>query len=294
MINAAAQNIDAAKVFKNELKTSQDKAAFDNVVRQYGSVIKNTKGTKTALTFLFYNEKGELGEIVNFESNISKNEKNKSMLNIKNTKIYYKTITVNKDYDFIAYGFTRENGAFYRDTFNQYIWSDRRRSSYIRLSDKVGAWINIDGYFTKSKYSVLRNRFVCAYLPVEYFSQTEKRFPVIYMLDGQQIWDNADCAYKGWKVETALESLVAENKINSAIIVGIYNTASRTKEYAGWCDVLKEEKETAEATPLEYKLYAEEHAKMIIDDLIPFVEANLRVIPNKQNRYIAGSSYGAF
>ena len=293
--NAAAQNIDVIKIFRNELKTNDEKAAFDNVVGQYGSVLKNVKGTKTAWTFLFYNEKGESGETVSLESNISKNEKNKSMVNVKNTKIYYKTITINnKDYDFISYGFSRENGAFYRDPYNQYIWSDRRRSSYIRLSEKVGAWINIDGYFTKSKYSVLKNRFVCAYLPAAYFTQPEEKFPVVYMLDGQQIWDNADCAYKGWKVETALESLIAENKIKPAVIVGLYNTASRTKEYACWCDILKEEKETAEGTPPEYKLYAEEHAKMIIEDLIPFVEANLRVIADRENRYIAGSSYGAF
>ena len=290
---AASADTDIVKVLKENLKTCQDKEAFDMAADKYGSVIKNVRGKKTTYTFIFYNDKGESGEDVKFESNISQNKKNKAMINIKNTKIYYKTVTPDKSFDYIVYGFIRANGAFCRDPHNPYIWSDKRRSSYIRLSDKAGAWVNVSGYFTKSKYIILKNRFVCAYLPSAYFTEPDNKFPAIYMLDGQQIWDNADCAWKGWKADTAMETLISEHKIKPAIIVGIYNTASRTKEYAGWCDILKEEN-IRKATPPEYKTYAEEHARMIVEDLIPFVEANFRTVSDRTGRYIAGSSYGAF
>ena len=178
------------------------------------------------------------------------------------------------------------------DLANELKYCDRKQSSYVRLNNTVGGFHTFK--FT-SKFELMGTRDIFVYLPAEYLnaeSSKEKQFPVLYMLDGQNVWDNSTLPHQGWKVETSMEKLVQEGKIQSAIIVGISNSSNRTKEYAGWCNELPEG--DVVTNPVEFKQYANEHRLMIIEEIIPLIEEKYNVISDRTGRVIAGSSYGAF
>jgi enterochelin esterase-like enzyme len=148
--------------------------------------------------------------------------------------------------------------------------------------------------FSSEKYSLTGTRNIYVYLPKAYFSKKNKdtKFPVLYMFDGQNIWDKETLPWKGWKVETSLEKLVKAKKIKPCIIVGISNNSKRTREYAGWCNALPPGELIT--NPELFKQHAKEHRLMIVEELIPFVESKYRTIADRSGRVIAGSSYGAF
>ena len=124
-----------------------------------------------------------------------------------------------------------------------------------------------------------RTRKAYIYLPDCYEKDDISRYPVLYMFDGQNIWDKETLPWKGWKVETSLEKLVKAKKIKPCIIVGISNNSKRTREYAGWCNALPPGELIT--NPELFKQHAKEHRLMIVEELIPFVESKYRTITDR-------------
>ena len=113
------------------------------------------------------------------------------------------------------------------------------------------------------------------YLPKNYH-KTNKKFPVMYMHDAQNLFD-ASTSYVGeWKVDETLNKLNAE-----VIIVGI--------EHGG-------EKRTEELTPYPHQKYKGGKGKLYIDFMLkilkPRIDAMYRTLPDAGNTAIAGSSLG--
>ena len=81
----------------------------------------------------------------------------------------------------------------------------------------------------KSKYVDVRN--VDIWLPENY--DENKKYPVIYMHDGQMLFDNSETWNKQeWQVDEVLSELIAKNEIWECIIVGIWNNSEyRYSEY---------------------------------------------------------------
>ena len=77
----------------------------------------------------------------------------------------------------------------------------------------------------------LLSRKLVVWLPPGY-EKSEKRYPVIYMLDGQNLFDPST-SFLGtdWQIDETAHRLISEDQINPIIIVGIYNTADRSEEY---------------------------------------------------------------
>ncbi|MCI0525595.1 MAG: esterase family protein, partial [Acidobacteria bacterium] len=69
------------------------------------------------------------------------------------------------------------------------------------------------------------NRDVIVYLPPEYETETARRYPVLYMHDGQNLFDPAT-AFAGveWGVDATAQRLINAGELDPLIIVGIYNT----------------------------------------------------------------------
>lgn len=143
-------------------------------------------------------------------------------------------------------------------------------------------------------YPLMKKRTIYVYLPKAYFNakNENKKFPVLYMFDGQNLWDKKSSAWGGWKVETAMEKLVKKRKMPPCIIVGLSCSVNRTKEYAGWCNELPPGEKITD--PEEFKQYAKDHRLMIVEEIIPLIEKKYRAISDRSGRVIAGSSYGAF
>jgi predicted alpha/beta superfamily hydrolase len=73
-------------------------------------------------------------------------------------------------------------------------------------------------------------RTVVVYLPPGYATDTARRYPVLYMHDGQNVFDQRGAGTE-WKVDETAERLIAAGEIEPAIIVAVSNTAARVDEY---------------------------------------------------------------
>ena len=110
---------------------------------------------------------------------------------------------------------------------------------------------------------VLNNkRDIVVWLPIGYNAQKnpEKRYPVLYMQDGQNIMD-PKTAYigKDWRVDETVMKLIKQKKIKEVIVVGIYNSPDRIDEYS-WTDK------------------GQNYLKFIVSELKPFIDSNYKTL----------------
>ena len=75
-----------------------------------------------------------------------------------------------------------------------------------------------------------RYRRITIYLPPGYKTGL-KRFPVLYMHDGQNLFDEYTAGYGEWGVDECLDSLITIKKVKPCIVVGIDNGPHRLTEY---------------------------------------------------------------
>jgi len=124
-----------------------------------------------------------------------------------------------------------------------------------------------------------RKRTIRMYFPPDYSSG--KRFPVIYMHDGQNLFD-AGTSFSGeWQVDETLDSLYKYNGF-SCIVVGIYNgEKNRLNEYSPWRN-----------DTLNAGGDGEKYASFIVKNLKPFVDSHYRALTDRENTVIMGSSMG--
>lgn len=156
----------------------------------------------------------------------------------------------------------------------------------------IDGWEDIAGNHTVSQYvrildtdffmpQLNRSRRIWICFPEDY-DTSEIDYPVCYMHDGQNIFDAATSFAGEWNVdESMLEQSVAD--CASTIIVGIDNGgASRIDEYSPWLNAEYNEGGEGEA-----------YADFIVETLKPFIDANFRTWPQRENTSTAGSSLGA-
>jgi predicted alpha/beta superfamily hydrolase len=121
------------------------------------------------------------------------------------------------------------------------------------------------------------------YVPPMYDAQSERRFPVLYMQDGQNLFDPETSFIKGnyWRLGETADTLIEAAEIEPLIIVGIYNAGvKRIDEY----------------TPVEDKRLgggqADAYGRMLVQELKPYIDAQYRTLPGGGNCGIGGSSLG--
>ena len=122
-----------------------------------------------------------------------------------------------------------------------------------------------------------RYRRIWVYLPVDYNSQQQKKYPVLYMHDGQNLFD-ARTSYAGeWGVDDFLDA----NKLPACIVVGIDNGGDkRMTEYNPY--------DSQQFGKGEGKQYLE----FIVKTLKPYIDKQYRTEKNASHTIIAGSSMG--
>ncbi|MCK5805400.1 MAG: SUMF1/EgtB/PvdO family nonheme iron enzyme, partial [Lentisphaeria bacterium] len=81
-------------------------------------------------------------------------------------------------------------------------------------------------------YPGLQDRRVDVFLPEAYDSDPSAHFPVLYMHDGQNLFDPTQAAFGvAWEVDETLDALTAQGHVPPHIVVGIHNTAERIDDY---------------------------------------------------------------
>lgn len=126
-------------------------------------------------------------------------------------------------------------------------------------------------------------RDVIVYLPPQYDWQPEARFPVLYMQDGQNLFDGATSFVPGqeWQVDETAETLIRNGEIEPVIIVGIYNTGDhRIDEYTP----------TRDAFSRGGKAHL--YARLLIEELKPMIDGSYRTRPGARDTGLGGSSLG--
>ncbi|MBI5808466.1 MAG: histidine kinase [Ignavibacteriales bacterium] len=120
----------------------------------------------------------------------------------------------------------------------------------------------------------LRPRNIFVWLPLNYDKDKEKRYPVFYMHDGQNLIDpRTSNTFIDWQVDEVADSLIRNGEIEPFILVGINNTDDRAVEYNN--------------TPLG-KLYM----KLIVEKIKPFIDKTYRTKQDAKNTVVGGSSMG--
>ena len=126
-----------------------------------------------------------------------------------------------------------------------------------------------------------RTRKIRLYLPPSYTSTT-KKYPVIYIHDAQNLFDDATSYAGEWGVDESLNALASSANFE-VIVVGIDNGA---------------EKRTNEMSPWDHpdfgKGEGEVYTNFIINTIKPYIDTNYRTLSDKENTAIMGSSMGGF
>ena len=128
------------------------------------------------------------------------------------------------------------------------------------------------------------DRNITIFLPPGYDASPDERYPVLYLHDGQNLFDPQAAFVKGehWRVGETATALIAAATIPPLIIVGIHNTGvSRLDEY----------------TPTHDRRRgggrADAYGQLIVRELKPFVDARYRTRPDAASTGLGGSSLGA-
>ncbi|MDZ4708288.1 MAG: alpha/beta hydrolase-fold protein [Saprospiraceae bacterium] len=120
----------------------------------------------------------------------------------------------------------------------------------------------------------LASRKVTVWLPDSYEMEPNKKFPVLYLHDGQNQFDGSK-TFNGqeWKIDETLNKLDKEEKIRVPICVAIDNTMARMEEYGSV---------TAQSA----------YADFIVHQLKPFIDSLYRTLPDRRNTATMGASLG--
>ena len=126
------------------------------------------------------------------------------------------------------------------------------------------------------------DRTVIVYLPPGYEADRARRYPVLYLHDGQNVFDRATSVGEEWRVDETAQEMIEAGKIAPVLIVGIYNTgAHRIDEYA---PTLREDKGGGG--------HADDYGRMLVQELKPFIDRTYRTLPGAGNTAMGGSSLG--
>jgi predicted alpha/beta superfamily hydrolase len=126
------------------------------------------------------------------------------------------------------------------------------------------------------------DRDVLVYLPPGYDEKPNERYPVLYLHDGQNLFDQATAFGEEWRVDETAQQLITTGKIEPLIIVGIYNTGEhRVDEYTPTPQADKKAGGKADA-----------YGRMLVEELKPLIESTYRTLTGSPNTAMGGSSLG--
>ncbi len=121
------------------------------------------------------------------------------------------------------------------------------------------------------------------YLPPGYDSHVSRRYPVLYMHDGQNLFDPETSFVRGqhWRLGEMADMLIAEGRVTPLIIVGVHHTGhGRVHEYTPTKD-----------GRLGGGL-ARAYGRLLLEELKPFIDERYRTRPDRDHTGLGGSSLG--
>jgi enterochelin esterase-like enzyme len=134
----------------------------------------------------------------------------------------------------------------------------------------------------KSTY-LPNERDLIVYVPPGYDEEPERNYPVLYLHDGQNLFDGRTSFVKGrtWMVREHADAAIESGEVEPLVIVGIYNTGDRrlaeyTHEY-NWQMGGGE---------------ADKYGDLLTQELMPWITDKYRVRQDRESTGMGGSSLG--
>jgi predicted alpha/beta superfamily hydrolase len=115
----------------------------------------------------------------------------------------------------------------------------------------------------------------------------DRRYPVLYMLDGQNVFDAclSDVSHHEWSVDETVQQLIAANKIPALIVVGVDHAGKdRAHEYLPYKDYVGD--------PDMDEPVGKHFPDFMTKEVMPLVDGQYRTLQGRTNTGIGGSSYG--
>jgi predicted alpha/beta superfamily hydrolase len=154
-----------------------------------------------------------------------------------------------------------------RDTVLFWTKGPRRRVNIGQITGTVR-------YHRGVKAVRLQDRDVIVWLPPDYSVDKTRRYPVLYMHDGQNIFDPVTSAFGvDSSIDETADELIKKKSIEPIIIDGIYNTSDRMKEY----------------TPGDKGTL---YMNFVIQVVKPLIDSTYRTKPDRKHTIVGGSSAG--
>ena len=132
-------------------------------------------------------------------------------------------------------------------------------------------------------------RELTVYLPKGYGDDPNRTYPVLYMQDGQNVFEYGPAGFgNGWDIATSMEKEVAEGRAEPAIIVAIFNDAvDRIGEYA----TISRDVEMG-GSSIHVKGRADRYVDYVADVVRPHIEARYLTRAGRGSTALGGSSMG--
>jgi predicted alpha/beta superfamily hydrolase len=132
----------------------------------------------------------------------------------------------------------------------------------------------------KSEFLKERRSFI-VYLPPGYDPKAVRRYPTLYLHDGQNVFDKATSVGEEWRADETAQALITAGEIEPVIMVGIYNAGvHRISEY------------TPTTLPGKGGGLADGYGRMLVEELKPLIDSKYKTLPGAGNTGMAGSSLG--
>lgn len=126
-------------------------------------------------------------------------------------------------------------------------------------------------------------RDVIVYVPPGYDRHPERSYPVLYLQDGQNLFDGRTSFVPGqtWRMREQADAAIEAGEVEALILVGIYNTGDRR---------------LAEYTPeRDWQMgggEADRYGLLLTRELMPWIAQRYRVRPEREATGLGGSSLG--
>jgi predicted alpha/beta superfamily hydrolase len=139
-------------------------------------------------------------------------------------------------------------------------------------------------------------RDVDVWLPPEYDEDNANGYSVLYMHDGQNLFES-EKSYIGvdWGLDQTMAVLCQKKEIRPTIVVGIWNTPQRLREYLPqrpFCDHQSRQSRSRVIRRYGGTPISDKYLRFIVYELKPFVDNHYRTRPEREFTFLMGSSMG--
>jgi predicted alpha/beta superfamily hydrolase len=166
------------------------------------------------------------------------------------------------------------------------------RTSRGTINDTVVNWKVHESWYDPSFYPLIevaarqfvvpqlkRKRRISVLLPHDYYKHPQRRYPVLYLQDGQNLFEST-APYGTWGVDRQLARLAQEGQGGTIIVAIDHGGKQRVEEYS----------------PVNTRQFGlglgKDYARFLTETLKPFIDQKYRTLSDRANTGIGGSSMG--